>query len=216
MRFWNKKTFPAPTPPPAPLKAVKPLKKALVEVITALEKDYIRYEWNETPSCNCGLIVQSLLGKTRDEIVQLNRQEKNKVPQYIKAIEARDTDTEKYYNTWKNLAQARCTITGMPLDGIFKAMNEAGFRPEDIVHVEYMTNKAILENSGINTEEKSYYSKKENLIIYLKSWLKILNEPSQEIENLLDRLTIEAEILRAAADDDNDRINKLQAKLCKF
>ena len=139
--------------------------KILKQVIYALEHDYITYDWNKQESCNCGLIAQAILNITPKDLGDMFSNETDSV------------FSEKENNegvTWKRLVQKTCNVTGLSNSEIIKSFSSAGFRPEDVIHLEYMENVAILKEAKINVTDTEYYAKKENLILYLKAWVKIL------------------------------------------
>ena len=51
--------------------------------------------------------------------------------------------------TWKNAVKVWCPIAKKPMKQIFIDLENAGLSKEDIVHLEYMDNPAILNLSGI-------------------------------------------------------------------
>ena len=183
------------------------LSQALTQVIRALETETILYDWVEQGSCNCGLIVQSLLEKSSKEVLSNFTEEK---------LKTKFTLQDKV--TWKQLLQQRCSITGLPLEGIFQNLYDLGLRPEDITHLEYLSNTGILKDSGIDTSKEKYYQNRTNLIKYLKSWLRILQAPPiSTIENTTHNKTeleqrllqqVNAEDFEAAAQT-RDRISQL-------
>ena len=140
------------------------LKDAIKIVLKGLQKNIISYEWFNVQSCNCGLIVQHLLNASSEEVSR--RFDKSR-----KSVSDRDE------MNWTELVQHKCSVTGLPLDGIIKTLFKRGFKPEDIVHLEYLSNKEILKRTDIDTKNEEYFTRKENLIKYLKAWLEILNEP---------------------------------------
>lgn len=112
-------------------------------VINALKNNTIHYEWTEQHSCNCGVVAQSILGRNKVEINQYWVEASGKLGQF-------ETDKKKIDRTWQNAVKHLCPITGEPMAEIFKKLFEAGLSKSDIVHLEYMDNKAILDRSGIN------------------------------------------------------------------
>lgn len=104
--------------------------------ISSLKNDTIYYDWQRQSSCNAGIVAQAVLDKTPDEISKLRSSLFKNLP-------------EKVDNTWKNAIKHGCSVTGKSMFEIINQLTEAGLSKEDIVHLEYLENPAILERSGI-------------------------------------------------------------------
>lgn len=104
--------------------------------ISSLKNDTILYDWREQSSCNAGIVAQAVLNKTPQEITELRRSLFKEIP-------------EKVDKTWKNAIKHGCSVTGKSMFEIINQLREAGLSKEDIVHLEYLENPAILERSGI-------------------------------------------------------------------
>lgn len=177
------------------------LKEALSVSINALEKDIFDYNWVQPNRCNCGVIVQAILGIDRDQVEVLFEEAR----QDISILK------DKSHRTWREVCQQHCSVTGMPTHQVFHILGKHGFNPEDIVHLEYMTNPAILEISEIDTLEKHYYQNKANLIKYLKAWLSILN--GTNTEGLSERAVLEAELLVATSGEHYEAAAKIRDQI---
>ena len=112
--------------------------------ISALKNDTVLYDWNSQSSCNCGVVSQAVLGKTNKQVGELF-QEINK------GLHGYETEEKKIRRTWKNGVKYLCPITGKSNIQILDDLNNAGMSKEDIVHLEYMDNDAILAKSGVKT-----------------------------------------------------------------
>jgi hypothetical protein len=191
------------------------LAAALKIAINALEKDFVYYKWKTQESCNCGVVVQAILGKTESEVKELFNEAYKEIPYRLDDL------------TWRGVAQFSCSITGQPMTRVFKILAKNGLRPEDVVHLEYLNNPAILEIAGINTNgipgrpgglfhrekpARNYYEDKENLIKYLKAWVCILEERSHE--HTLSKLgELEAKLLLAINQEDYPLAAKLRDEI---
>ena len=184
----------------------KTLKIALGEVINSLENDIVRYDWKNQSSCNCGLIVQSLLDANENKVNSLFQSEREKT----------NIISSSPLKTWKAVLQQRCTATGLPMDGVFKTLLEHSFRPEDIAHLEYLSNKGILAGTKIDVKYKYYYAKKENLIEYLKSWLNILNGENIVITSTDNRAELESQLLREVDSEKYEDAAKTRNKIASL
>lgn len=154
---------------------------ALNKVVDALKTDSVLYKWTQPSSCNCGLVVQALLGKNEHEIWS----------EFIplqKALKGKNIEQ----CSWKNAVHHFCSVSGKPLFEIFETLEKLGLAPKDMVHLEYLENPVILKNSKIATERvffnlidtkeypTKYWEKKENVVLYLESWVDILEKESLE------------------------------------
>lgn len=109
--------------------------KSLELAIDALRNDTIFYHWKRSYSCNAGIVAQTLLGVTRKELAEISE------PLF------RDLPGENM--TWKKGIKYNCPITGEAMPEVIKRLEAAGLHRNDIVHLEYLDNPAILANSTI-------------------------------------------------------------------
>ena len=131
------------------MKKRESLIRALRISAKALKNDTVHYEWTKQHSCNCGVLAQALTGMHK---IQLEHQT---LMAFSTRQEGRPhTDPipfEKNENpTWKSLVKQKCSITGEPMCEILSILFSKGLTTDDIVHLEYMENPAILERAGIS------------------------------------------------------------------
>jgi hypothetical protein len=107
--------------------------------IKSLQNDTVLYDWQKQSSCNAGIVAQAVLDITPEELTEIRKPFFNVIP----------NDTE---GTWKNAIKYGCSVTGKSMFEIITKLSEAGLTKEDIVHLEYLENPAILEKSGIEKE----------------------------------------------------------------
>lgn len=227
--------------------------KSLMSAIRALENGTVTYNWQEQHSCNCGVVSQAMLGMTGTELKHRLKDEEI----FKHEIFAKVKDEPEVAKTWKNLISAWCPITGLPMKQIFHDLNEAGLTTDDMAHLEYLENPAILKRSGIQTHhrtttevfdhydyvpvntffgrlfgrtkmievkktvtsttpDRNYFTKKENVILYLKSWVTILQEEREPIQEDLSnesKQELEERLLVAVADENYEMAAKLRDEL---
>lgn len=118
--------------------------KALKTAIHALENNTIHYEWTEQSSCNCGVVAQCILGKNKEQI-------QDKFDVAIDSLRRYDSKDKKVGFTWQNGIKYLCPITGKSSVEIFNDLFEKGMSREDIVHLEYLDNAAILKRAKLET-----------------------------------------------------------------
>lgn len=130
---------------------------ALKIAVNALKNDTVFYSWNKHASCNCGIVSQAVLGLTSEDLA-------SKTNIFVKSLKDIDKDIPQ---TWKNGIKYLCPLTGKSDIEIFNDLFEAGLSKDDIVHMEYMSNPAILEKSGIEThrvKEREEKKLKETIV----------------------------------------------------
>ena len=112
------------------------------------------HSWGHHGACNCGNLVQSVTEFTKDEILRY----------------AHDGAGE-----WTELAIDFCPITNAPLALIFHKLEEIGLTPTDIHHIEYLSDKEVLDNlpSGLRWLKRN---KKEDAIAYFETFANVLEE----------------------------------------
>lgn len=117
--------------------------------INALRNDIIHYDWANQSSCNAGIVSQAVLGKNSEEINKLSKSLFKK----IKDMKKEDPNL-RIQATWKNAVKYSCSMTGKNMPEIVQDLQNAGISREDIVHLEYLENPAILALSGIERNKK--------------------------------------------------------------
>ena len=109
--------------------------KILNTTITSLKSNIVDYNWEEQSKCNCGVVLQAATGNTAKKL------------QKLWALETLNIELRN--KSWQDLMQLTCSASGIPVEGVFKMLNDLGLSPYDIAHLEFMSNKAILKESGI-------------------------------------------------------------------
>jgi hypothetical protein len=100
------------------------------ELVDALRATALRlqngahYAWGHHGSCNCGHLLQVLTRLDEKEIL---------------------TYAHTAPGEWTELAAEYCGITQAPVSLLVKKLMEAGLTPTDIHHLEYLTDRTILE-----------------------------------------------------------------------
>lgn len=207
------------------------IQTALKTVIKALKNDTIHYDWHEQSNCNCGLVAQALLSDSEIDF-------KSNINKWKRDVKSYDS---KLGTSWKNAIKYLCPVTGLTSYDIFNELFKRGLTREDIIHLEYMENEAILKRSGIvknitktrivkhsnkykaffgikqiETYQKidqDYYRSKENLILYLSAWLEIISEKSVTDIKVLNKVSLEEELLKAVSLEDYSRAAEIRDML---
>jgi hypothetical protein len=112
------------------------------------------HSWGHHGACNCGNLVQSVTKFTKEEILRHAH-----------------TGTGE----WTELAIDFCPITNAPLTLIFNKLEEIGLTPSDIHHIEYLSDREVLNNlpGGFRWLKRN---KKEDAIVYFETFATVLEE----------------------------------------
>ncbi len=90
-----------------------------------LRRNTLTYAWDNRSKCNCGLLARTIIGCSSEQLDKmLNVQ--------VKA-------------TWRDLANERCSLTGISTDKVFSALMKAGLQFDDITELEFMSNVDVIE-----------------------------------------------------------------------
>jgi len=134
--------------------------KATIELINALRltatnlRNGSYHSWGHHGACNCGNLVQSVTKFTKEEILRYAHTGRGE---------------------WTELALEFCPTTNAPLTLVFKQLQEIGLTPTDIHHIEYLSDRAVLENlpGGFRWLKRN---KKDDAIDYFETFANVLEE----------------------------------------
>lgn len=177
------------------------LSDAIKTLVSALENDSIDYNYKYKSMNNVGLLAQAITGTSREKLYEL----------YIKELdEDYKRKYNGYFPTWTGLISDHWPLTAEPSEKLFKKLYDAGLTREDISSLEYLSDYKILRDSDINVEnwlykytevetrgwwifkkqvkvekvtEMEYHRSKENLLLYLRSWLNILTNANIKLKS---------------------------------
>ena len=112
------------------------------------------HSWGHHGACNCGNLVQSVTKFTKEEVLK-----------YAHASTGE----------WTEMAQEFCPITNAPLKLIFCKLEDIGLTPTDIHHIEYLSDKEVLNNlpGGFRWLKRN---KKEDAIAYFETFANVLED----------------------------------------
>ena len=109
--------------------------KSNPELINALREaakrisDGAKYEWGHMGRCNCGHLVQTLTNMTDYEIAQ---------------------SVNFQLDEWTEYANDYCQGTGQNVEDLFLTLQEVGFDYQDVIHLENLSDKRVLNRLGEN------------------------------------------------------------------
>lgn len=112
------------------------------------------YAWGNHGSCNCGNLLQVITALNRTEILRL----------------AHTGNGE-----WTELAEDYCGVSSIPVDQLIGHLMEAGLTPSDIHNIEYLEDRAVLEQlpGGFRWLKRN---ERPDVIVYLETMADILEE----------------------------------------
>lgn len=132
--------------------------KASIELIQAFRetarrlRDGATYSWGHHGACNCGNLLQVLTPLSEKEIL---------------------TFAHTGTGEWTELAQEYCPASGAPVDLLISRLEQAGLTPTDIHHIEYLSDRAVLEQlpGGFRWLKRNV---REDVILYFEAYARLL------------------------------------------
>lgn len=134
--------------------------KISVEIIDALRvtatniESSSNYMWGHMGSCNCGNLAQVITKRSKGEI-------------HAYAMQGR--------GDWNEQIDEYCGNTQMPIEIIIFDLLTFGFTTEDLKHLEKLSDPAVLDYIN-NKNNRLHHNRKEDVVVYLKSWANLLEE----------------------------------------
>jgi hypothetical protein len=115
------------------------------------------YQWGHMGACNCGHLAQNITMKSKAEI-------------HMSAMQG--------IGDWNDQLNDFCPGSGLPFDQIVQEMLEIGFSVKDLMSLEYLNDKKVLEllPTGIHLVK----NKREDVMTYLLTWADMLEEEMHE------------------------------------
>lgn len=126
---------------------------ALRETATRLKTGH-HYAWGNHGSCNCGNLLQVVTQLTKEEIL---------------------TYAQTGIGEWTELAEDYCPTTNAPVNLLITKLNKLGLAPTDIHNIEYLEDRAILNNleGGFRWLKRNI---REDVVAYLEAFANVLED----------------------------------------
>ena len=126
---------------------------ALRQAARSLENG-AHYAWDHHGSCNCGHLLQVVTSLSKDEILR---------------------NAHTGIGEWTELGEEYCINTGTPLGLMVKGLQEAGLTATDIHHIEYLSDKKVLQYlpGGFRWLKKN---RREDVVLYFEAFADMLEE----------------------------------------
>jgi hypothetical protein len=131
---------------------------ALRATSTRLEDTDAAYQWGHMGQCNAGHLIQTITGMSSFQIVE---------------------SVDFQLDEWSEYATDYCSCTGSKVDDIFLTMESYGMSHSDIVKLENLSDKAILDNlnGGFRYLRRNV---REDVIEYMRSFADLLESAQTE------------------------------------
>ena len=164
---------------------------ALRETARRLEAPDVTYRWSHFAHCNCGHLAQTLTrldprtiyeaafhrpGDWGDQAVALGRP----------AFDLGDRPALDE-GAWEPEDEGRCNVTGSPLGAILERMYAVGLEPDDVRHLERLSDADVLRRLGKNTVGLPY-GDRASVVSYLDAWADVLESklaPEERVDRTL-------------------------------
>jgi len=132
-------------------------------------RDGAGYSWGNHGACNCGNLLQVLTPLNEKEIL---------------------TYAHTGTGEWTELAMEYCPGSGAPVDLLISKLQQAGLTPTDIHHIEYLTDRSVLEQlpGGFRWLKRNV---REDVILYFEAYARLL-EKQLQAANYTEQLIQEA------------------------
>jgi hypothetical protein len=132
-------------------KHILPIIEVLRRTAVALENS-VDYQWGHMGSCNCGFLAQQISQFAKNEI-------------HAFAMQG--------CGDWSEQLNDYCPTSGLPMDGLITEMVAFGFDPEDLKHLERLSDGKIL--NALPADMKNLrHNIKSDVIKYLVVWSDLL------------------------------------------
>lgn len=133
--------------------------RATIELVQALRATAARlsngakYRWSHFAVCNCGNLAQTITRLTPKQI-------------YDAAFQ-RPGD-------WGEQAMEFCPTSGYPIDWVLGKMLAIGMTPEDVRHLERLSDDRVLRRVGAGRPLR--HTCREDVVLYMRAWADLLEE----------------------------------------
>ena len=134
-----------------------------VELVHALRATAARlssggsYKWSHFGQCNCGNLAQTVTRLSPEQV--------------YRAAFARAGD-------WGEQAREFCPTSGYPIDFVLQRLFELGLEPEDVQHLERLSDDRVLRRVGT---AQLAHNRREDVIVYMQAWADLLEESRSEL-----------------------------------
>jgi hypothetical protein len=115
------------------------------------------YKWSHFGQCNCGHLAQT--------VTRLSPQELQAA-----AFATREGD-------WGEQARDYCPSSGYPLDYVLSRLFAIGMEPEDVQHLERLSDSKVLKHAGVQALS---HTRRDHVVLYMRAWADLLEQALPE------------------------------------
>ena len=141
--------------------------EALRQASAKLEKSP-NYQWGHMGLCNCGFVAQEVTHLSKSEIHQRAMMQ---------------------HGDWTEQLNDYCPQSGLPMDSVIDRLVAFGFDPDDLKHLERLSDPAVLSRLPFEKRDLKHNVKRD-VLIYFQAWIGLLEEQliqSIQLPTLLDQ-----------------------------
>lgn len=137
--------------------------RSTIELIRALRATAARlsqgaqYKWSHFGLCNCGNLAQTITHLSPEEV--------------YRAAFTRSGD-------WGEQAREFCPTSGYPIDFVFQQLFSLGMEPEDVQHLERLSDGRVLKRLGV---QQLAHNQRDDVVRYMRAWADLLEEERGEV-----------------------------------
>lgn len=152
----------------------------LRQTAVRLSREDVTYRWSSFAHCNCGHLAQTITGMDPAEIQRrAMRREGDWGSQALQSVRRPFLDLDfgdrpaLDEGAWEPEDVGACQVTGAALDEVLAQMYSLGLSPDDVRHLERLSDPQVRRRLGNNTGYFPHH-KRENVIAYLHAWADLL------------------------------------------
>lgn len=154
----------------------------LRQTAARLARQDVTYRWSSFAHCNCGHLAQTITGMAPEEIQRRamrregdwGRQAHDSALRPFPDFDFGDRPALDE-GAWEPEDVGACQVTGAPLDEVLHEMYALGLSPDDVGHLERLSDPEVRRRLGNNTGHFAHHVR-ENVIAYLHAWADLLEE----------------------------------------
>lgn len=135
--------------------------RANIELVNALRRTAERldngahYEWGNPAACNCGHLARTVTELSQAELLGY----------------ARERQAE-----WGEIVVDSCPTSGMPIDWVIDRLVQLGLSHGDLAKLEDLEHSEVLERIPLERRRKLRRHRREDVVLYLRTWADVLAE----------------------------------------
>lgn len=162
--------------------ATRDLIVALRQTAGRLAEGGVTYRWGSFAHCNCGHLAQTVTGLHPEEIQSRasrgegdwGNQAWHTTPLRFPEFDYGDRPALDE-GAWEPEDVGACQVADAPLEDVFRQLYAVGLSPEDVGHLERLSDPAVRRRLGTHTVRYPHHDR-INVVAYLHAWADLLSE----------------------------------------